>query len=96
MLEMQKAQGLSADAQMRLLERVAGAFNRSRPTFPFEEVTGMVLGVARKVFVESPVPSGFYFSHERFFGAEDQAEEVSKGRRGRFVDQGWRYGVDAL
>lgn len=50
MLEMQKAQGLSADAQMRLLERVAGAFNRSRPTFPFEEVTGMVLGMARKVF----------------------------------------------
>jgi methylthioribose-1-phosphate isomerase len=49
MLEMQKAQGLSADAQMRLLERVAGAFNRSRPTFPFEEVTGMVLGIARKV-----------------------------------------------
>lgn len=49
MLEMQKAQGLSADAQMRLLERVARAFNASRPTFPFEEVTGMVLGIARKV-----------------------------------------------
>lgn len=56
MLEMRKAQGLSPGAQMRLLERVAEAFNKSRPTFPFEEVTGMVLGLARKVFAPQPVP----------------------------------------
>jgi len=48
-LEMRKAKGLSRNAQMRLLKRVALAFNRSRPTFPFEEVTSMVLGLAGKV-----------------------------------------------
>jgi eIF-2B alpha/beta/delta-like uncharacterized protein len=35
---------------MKLLKEIALAFNRSRPTFPFEEVTGMVLGFAHKVF----------------------------------------------
>jgi len=38
---------------LRLLRKVAGAFNRSRPTFPFEEVTSLVLGFARKVY-DSP------------------------------------------
>ena len=49
LLEMRKAKAASRDAQMQLLKDVAHAFNTSRPTFPFEEVTSMILGVAHKV-----------------------------------------------
>lgn len=49
LLEMQKVQAASRDDQMQLLKEMAHAFNTSRPTFPFEEVTSMILGVAAKV-----------------------------------------------
>ncbi len=49
-LEMQKAKHQPKEAQMQKLQEVALAFNRSRPTFPFEEVTSMVLGFAHKVY----------------------------------------------
>lgn len=56
MLEVKKDKGGPKDLLMRHLEAVAKAFNESRPTFPFEEVTGMLLGFARKVY-EAPDPS---------------------------------------
>lgn len=50
MLEVKKAEQLTKSQITALLEEMARAFNRSRPTFPFEEVTGMILGIAQKVF----------------------------------------------
>lgn len=55
MLELKRTtRGASKEEQMELLKKVALAFNKSRPTFPFEEVTSMVLGFAQKVYA-SPV-----------------------------------------
>ena len=53
MLEAKNARGLDKEKTTALLKEIAEAFNRSRPTFPFEEVTGMVLGIAQKV-LKSP------------------------------------------
>ncbi|MGE5279157.1 MAG: hypothetical protein ACM3L6_00225 [Deltaproteobacteria bacterium] len=47
LLEARKAKAASPEVMLLLFEKIAQAFNASRPTFPFEEVTGMVLGVAR-------------------------------------------------
>jgi len=48
-LEARKAAKASPEVLMLIFEKIADAFNKSRPTFPFEEVTGMVLGVARGI-----------------------------------------------
>jgi len=48
-LEARKAVQASPTDLRLLFEKIAEAFNASRPTFPFEEVTGMVLGVARGI-----------------------------------------------
>ncbi len=50
MLELKKASLKTKDEQMAILKKVAVAFNNSRPTFPFEEVTSMMLGFAKKVY----------------------------------------------
>ncbi len=50
MLEINKKKGASKEEQMACLRRVAEDFNKSRPTFPFAEVTSMVLGMAEKVY----------------------------------------------
>ena len=65
-LEMLKAKSLPREAQMRLLEEVARAFNQSRPTFPFEEVTGMVLGFAHKVYNNLDLRGDFITMMEGF------------------------------
>lgn len=49
-LETQKAQDRTKEELMGILKKIAEAFNNSRPTFPFAEVTGMVLGIAQKVY----------------------------------------------
>jgi methylthioribose-1-phosphate isomerase len=49
-LELNKAKDKSKVEQMDILGKVAEAFNKSRPTFPFEEVTSMVLGFAKKAY----------------------------------------------
>jgi methylthioribose-1-phosphate isomerase len=49
-LETQKSQDRTKEELMGILKKVAEAFNNSRPTFPFAEVTGMVLGIAQKVY----------------------------------------------
>ena len=49
-LELNKAKGKTKEEQMNILGTVAEAFNKSRPTFPFEEVTSMILGFAKKVY----------------------------------------------
>lgn len=51
LLEIKKAKSGNKEQLMSLMETIASEFNESRPTFPFEEVTGMVLGIARKVYV---------------------------------------------
>ncbi len=48
-LEVRKARSASPQVLMLLFEKIADAFNKSRPTFPFEEVTGMILGMARGI-----------------------------------------------
>lgn len=49
-LEIKKAKHQQKEQQFALLKKIAEAFNSSRPTFPFAEVTGMVLGIAQKVY----------------------------------------------
>ena len=49
-LELNKAKGKTKEEQINILGTVAEAFNKSRPTFPFEEVTSMILGFAKKVY----------------------------------------------
>ncbi len=50
MLELNKARDKSKVEQMDILGSVAEAFNKSRPTFPFEEVTSMILEFAGKAY----------------------------------------------
>ncbi len=49
-LEIKKIKDKPKEEQLNHLKKVALAFNNSRPTFPFEEVTSMVLGFAHKVY----------------------------------------------
>lgn len=60
-LEIKKMKGRTREEQMAHLKKVAQAFNNSRPTFPFEEVTSMVLGFAQKV-------SGSLYFADEFIG----------------------------
>jgi methylthioribose-1-phosphate isomerase len=53
MLEVGRLEGRTPSEILAHLKIVADAFHKSRPTFPFQEVTGMVLGMAQK-FMGSP------------------------------------------
>lgn len=68
MLEAKKALSLDKDQILALLKQVAEAFNKSRPTFPFEEVTGMVLGIAQKVFTSPNFRDDFVKAMEGMLG----------------------------
>ncbi|MFA5089014.1 MAG: S-methyl-5-thioribose-1-phosphate isomerase [Candidatus Omnitrophota bacterium] len=52
LLEINKSPGLSGKHLLHRLEKTALALNRSRPTFPFAEVTGIVLRWAKQAFAE--------------------------------------------
>ncbi|MBI5873832.1 MAG: S-methyl-5-thioribose-1-phosphate isomerase [Candidatus Omnitrophica bacterium] len=58
-LETQKSRDRTKEELMGILKKVAEAFNNSRPTFPFAEVTGMVLGIAQKVYGSPAFPGNF-------------------------------------
>ncbi|HAJ56435.1 MAG TPA: hypothetical protein DCL35_01550 [Candidatus Omnitrophica bacterium] len=58
-LETKKAKGRDVSVLMEHLKHVAEAFNNSRPTFPFAEVTGMALGIAKKVHNSPDLSSDF-------------------------------------
>lgn len=60
-LEIKKLKGRPQEEQMAHMKKVAQAFNHARPTFPFEEVTSMVLGFAQKV-------SGSLYFADEFIG----------------------------
>lgn len=45
-LEVKRSKHKDKASLIKLMEKVADAFNKSRPTFPFHEVTSMVLGFA--------------------------------------------------
>jgi methylthioribose-1-phosphate isomerase len=83
-LELKKAKDKDARGQMAVLEKVAIAFNNSRPTFPFEEVTSMMLGFARKAALGPDFSDGFIAGVEGFLekGIRQQryrrAEEASR------------------
>jgi methylthioribose-1-phosphate isomerase len=66
MLEVKKAKKLTKDELFAHLKVVAEAFNKSRPTFPFEEVTGMVLGFAQKAFASPRFAEDFLKAMEGF------------------------------
>jgi methylthioribose-1-phosphate isomerase len=76
-LEVKKAPTLDRKGLMRLLQRIAGEFNRSRPTFPFAEVTGMVLGIAGKV---GPAPD---FGKSFILAMQGMLEGIRKQRYDR-------------
>jgi methylthioribose-1-phosphate isomerase len=58
-LELKKTTLTSKEEQMALLKKIALAFNSSRPTFPFEEVTSMMLGFAQKVYMSTNFKEDF-------------------------------------
>ena len=59
MLEINKPDKKTKEEQWTLLEEVAKGFNQSRPTFPFSEVTSMVLGFAKKAFAAQDFADNF-------------------------------------
>lgn len=65
-LELKKAKDKSPEEQMEILKKVARAFNNSRPTFPFEEVTSMMLGFARKAALSPDFSDDFIARVEGF------------------------------
>jgi methylthioribose-1-phosphate isomerase len=74
-LEMKKTKAASKEKQMALLKKVAVAFNSSRPTFPFHEVTDLVLGLAQKVYKSPRFKDDFIDTVEGFL------EKGIKGQR---------------
>ena len=83
-LEIKKSKGKNKKEQMERLNKVAEAFNNSRPTFPFHEVTSMMLGIAQKVYMSQNFREDFIAMVEGFMekGIRRQrymrAEEASK------------------
>ena len=53
LLELQGSEKLSQKVLLQRLRRAAELLNNSRPTFPFSEVTGIVLGWAQKALSEN-------------------------------------------
>lgn len=89
-LEMKKRDGQGVAAQMEHLQKVASAFNHSRPTFPFAEVTGMILGMAQKCAASPCFEEDFLASlegmlegvrRERYRRAESAAYLLKDGNR---------------
>ena len=89
LLELKKASRKTKSEQMVILKKVAEAFNKSRPTFPFEEVTSMVLGFAKKVY-DSPNFSQDFIAlmdaflekgirRQRYMRAEEASKLVKDG-----------------
>ncbi|MFH1692272.1 MAG: S-methyl-5-thioribose-1-phosphate isomerase [Candidatus Omnitrophota bacterium] len=81
MLEVKKSKLKSKEELMKHLETVAKAFNESRPTFPFEEVTGMVLGFARKVYESPDFKSAFLGLMDGFLEGGIRRERYERARR---------------
>ncbi len=76
-LEARKAKKASPEVLMLLFEKIADAFNTSRPTFPFEEVTGMILGMARGI------GDGPHFRTALLRSLEGMLEGIRRQRTGR-------------
>ncbi|HQP92051.1 MAG TPA: hypothetical protein PLU24_05190, partial [Candidatus Omnitrophota bacterium] len=89
LLEIKRAEKKSKEEQMAILGKVAEAFNKSRPTFPFEEVTSMVLGFAKKVYGSPDFAKDFEnlmigflekgIKGQRYMRAEEAAKLVQDG-----------------
>ncbi len=81
MLEVKKDEGKSKESLLKHLEVVAKAFNESRPTFPFEEVTGMLLGFARKVYGAPDFKKAFLGLMEGFLEDGIRKERYARARQ---------------
>lgn len=80
-LELKKTMGLPKEDAMDLLREIALAFNRSRPTFPFEEVTSMILGFAHKVYNGSDFRNDFICSMEGFLEGGIRQKRYERARQ---------------
>lgn len=78
MLEADKLQGRSSQEVLTRFSFLARAFNTSRPTFPFEEVTGMILGFAAKLSTSPSFVEDFKAFMENFL-----EKGIRKQRYGR-------------
>lgn len=81
MLEVKISKFGTKEELMEHLEAVAKAFNASRPTFPFEEVTGMVLGFARKVYESPDFKSAFLGLMDGFLEGGIRKERYERASR---------------
>ena len=83
-LELKKSKLADKAHEMALLQKVAKAFNQSRPTFPFEEVTSMMLGFAHKVYNKSDFKKEFIDSVVGFL---EQGIRHSRYQRAQIASQ---------
>lgn len=81
MLEVNNSRFKSKDDLLRHLEVVAKAFNESRPTFPFEEVTGMLLAFARKVYEAPDFKNAFLGLMDGFLEEGIRKERYARARQ---------------
>ena len=89
MLEVKKAKGWTKDRLMAHLKAVAEAFNKSRPTFPFEEVTGMALGFAEKTFASPRFSEEFLKAMEGFLEAGIRRQRYGRAEAAaRLIEDG--------
>lgn len=79
-LEAKKMPGGLKEEQMRRLQEVAEAFNKSRPTFPFEEVTSMMLGFAKKVSASQDFSRDFINSVQGFLEGNIRQKRYARAR----------------
>ncbi len=84
-LEIKKAKEKTKEEQMNILKKVADAFNHSRPTFPFEEVTSMVLGIAQKVY------GSLYFADEFIGRMQGLLEKGIRSERYRRAEEASKF-----
>ena len=87
-LEIKKAHKETKESQMKLSNGIARAFNQSRPTFPFEEVTSVVLGFANKVFQSPHFADDFISAMEGFLNGIRQQRYARAREASRLIKDG--------
>ncbi|MFH0877344.1 MAG: S-methyl-5-thioribose-1-phosphate isomerase [Candidatus Omnitrophota bacterium] len=81
MLEVKKAKATDQETLMALMEKIAAAFHVSRPTFPFGEVTAMVLGMAHKVQQSPDFKNDFLRLMDEFLEKGIRVQRYERARK---------------
>lgn len=79
-LEVKKSGTKGKAFQLKALKKVAEAFNRSRPTFPFHEVTSLVMGFAMRSPDGDAFSDGFLRAMQAFLEKGIRAKRYERAR----------------